>query len=106
MDLFIMSLILTKTNLTIQACTIKQHSYQPFGDTKQVSRANDEGDEAPHEHDDVPPQPQPQPEGLPPMNPLDSLIPQIMNATQQGMQVGMTSFHSSYNEQYRQPAMQ
>jgi hypothetical protein len=40
------------------------------------------------------------------MNPLDSLMPQIMNVIQQGMQVGMASFHSSYNEQYHQPVMQ
>jgi hypothetical protein len=59
--------------------------------------ANDEGDKAPHEHDDAPPQPQLQPQGPPPMNPLDPLIPQIMNVIQQGMQVGMASFHSSYN---------
>jgi hypothetical protein len=64
--------------------------------------ANDEGDEAPHEHDNVPPEPQ----GPPPMNPLNPLMPQIMNAIQQGMQVGMASFHSSYNEQYHQLGMQ
>jgi hypothetical protein len=29
-----------------------------------------------------------------------------MNAIQQGMQAGMASFHSSYNEQYHQPVMQ
>jgi hypothetical protein len=62
--------------------------------------ANDEGDEAPHEHDDVPPQPQPQEPSL------DPLILQIMNVIQQGMQDGMVSFHSSYNEQYHQPVMQ
>jgi hypothetical protein len=55
---FIMSLILTKTNFPIRACTIKQHAYQPFGATMQVLLANDEGDEAPHEHDHVQPQPQ------------------------------------------------
>jgi hypothetical protein len=54
---FIMSLILNKTNFPVRACTIKQNSYQPFGATKQVLRANDEGGEAPLEHDDVPPQP-------------------------------------------------
>jgi hypothetical protein len=31
---FIMSLILNKINFPIRACTIKQHSYQPFGATK------------------------------------------------------------------------
>jgi hypothetical protein len=62
--------------------------------------ANDEGDKAPHEHDDVPPQPQPQ------GPPLDPLMPQIMNVIQQGMQVGMARFHSSYNEKYHQPVMQ
>jgi hypothetical protein len=36
------------------------------------------------------------------MNPL---MPQIMNAIQQDMQVGMTSFHYSYTEQYHQPVM-
>jgi hypothetical protein len=46
---FIMSLILNKTNFSVRACTIKNHSYKPFGATKQVLRANDEGDEAPHE---------------------------------------------------------
>jgi hypothetical protein len=101
---FIMSLILTKTNFPVRACTIKQHAYQPFGATKQVLLANDEGDEAPHEHDDVPPQPQPQ--GPPHMNILDPLKPQIMNAIQQGMQASMASFHSSYNAQYHQPVMQ
>jgi hypothetical protein len=99
---FIMSLILTKTNFPVRACSIKQYSYQPFGATKQVLRANDEGDEAPDEHDDVPPQPQ----GPRPMNSLDSLMPQIMNAIQQGMQVGMANFHSSYSEQYHQLVMQ
>jgi hypothetical protein len=89
-----MSLILTKTNFPVQTCTIKQHSYQPFGATKQVLLVNDEGDEAPHEHDDVPPQPQ----GPPPMNLLDPLMHEIMNVIQQGMQDGMASFHSSYNE--------
>jgi hypothetical protein len=74
---FIMSLILNKTNFLVQACTIKQHSYQPFGATKQVLLAQDEGDEAPHEHDDVPPQPQPQ--VPPPMNLFYPLMPQIMN---------------------------
>jgi hypothetical protein len=69
--LFIMSLILNKTNFPVRSCTIKQHSYQPFGATKQVLLANDEGDEASHEHDDVPPQPQ----GPPPMNLLDPLMP-------------------------------
>jgi hypothetical protein len=54
---FIMSLILSKTCFPVRACTIKQNSYQPFGATKQVLLANDEGDEAPHELDDVPPQP-------------------------------------------------
>jgi hypothetical protein len=98
--LFIMSLILSKTSFPIWVCTIKQNSYEPFGATKQVLLANDEGDEAPHEHDDVPPQPQPQ------GPPLDPLMPQIMNAIQQGMQAGMVSFHSSYNEQYHQPVMQ
>jgi hypothetical protein len=33
---FIMSLILNKTNFPVRACTIKQHSYQPFGAIKQV----------------------------------------------------------------------
>jgi hypothetical protein len=99
---FIMSLILTKTNFSVRTCTIKQHSYQPFGATKQVLRANDEDDEAPHEYDDVLLQPQ----SPPPMNSLDSLMPQIMNVVQQGMQVGMANFHSSYNEQYHQPVMQ
>jgi hypothetical protein len=97
---FIMSLILSKTSFPVWACTIKQNSYQPFGATKQVLLANDEGDEAPHEHDDVPPQPQPQGPSL------DPLMPQIMNAIQQGMQAGMASFHSSYNEQYHQLVMQ
>jgi hypothetical protein len=55
--LFIMSFILNKTNFPVRACTIKQHSYQLFGTTKQVLLSHDEGDEAPHEHDDVPPQP-------------------------------------------------
>jgi hypothetical protein len=64
--------------------------------------ANDEGNEAPHEHDDVPPQPQPQPQGPP----LDPLMPQSMNVIQQGMQAGIASFHSSYNEQYHQLVMQ
>jgi hypothetical protein len=99
---FIMSLILSKTNFPVRVCTIRQHSYQPFGATKKVLLANDEGDEAPHEHDDV----QPQPQGPPCMNHLDLLMPQIMNVIQQGMQVGMASFHSSYNEQYHQPVMQ
>jgi hypothetical protein len=54
-----MSLILNKTNFSIRGCTIKYHSYQAFGATKQVLRANDEGDEAPHEQDDAQPQPQP-----------------------------------------------
>jgi hypothetical protein len=76
---FIMSLILNKTNFHVQACTIKQHSYQPFGATKQVLIANNEGDETPDEYDDVPPQPQPQ---GPPMNLLDHLMPQIMNVIQ------------------------
>jgi hypothetical protein len=40
------------------------------------------------------------------MTTLDSLMPQIMNAIQQGIQVDMTSFHSSYNEQYHQSVMQ
>jgi hypothetical protein len=40
------------------------------------------------------------------MNTLDSIMPQIIHAIQQGIQVGMTSFHSSYNEQYHQPVMQ
>jgi hypothetical protein len=84
-------------NFPVWACLTKQHSYQPFGATQQVLLANDEGDKAPHEHDDAPPQPQLQPQGPPPMNPLDPLIPQIMNVIQQGMQVGMASFHSSYN---------
>jgi hypothetical protein len=44
--------------------------------TKQVLLANDEGDEASREPDDVPPQPQPQ------GPPLDLLMPQIMNAIQ------------------------
>jgi hypothetical protein len=69
---FIMSLILSKTSFPVRACTIKQNSYQPFGATKQVLLANDESDEAPHEYDDVPPQPQ--------GPPLDPLMPQIMNA--------------------------
>jgi hypothetical protein len=99
---FIMSLILNKTNFPVQACTVKHHSYQPFGATKQVLRVNNEDDEAPHEQDDA----QPQPQGSPPMTTLDSLMPQIMNAIQQGIQVGMTSFHYSYNEQYHQPVMQ
>jgi hypothetical protein len=73
---FIMSLILSKTSFSVRACTIKQNSYQSFGATKQVLLANDEGDEAPHEHDDVPPQPQPQ------GSPLDTLLPQIMNVIQ------------------------
>jgi hypothetical protein len=30
----------------------------------------------------------------------------IMNVVQQGMQVGMASFYSSYNEQYHQSVMQ
>jgi hypothetical protein len=34
------------------------------------------------------------------MTTLDSLMPQIMNVVQQGMQVSMASFHFSYNEQY------
>jgi hypothetical protein len=101
---FIMSLILSKTKLIAWACTIKQHSYQPFGATKQVLLANDEGDEVPHEHDDDPKQPQPQ--GNPPMNFLDPLMPQEINAIQQGMKVNMASFHSSYNEQYHQLIMQ
>jgi hypothetical protein len=29
-----------------------------------------------------------------------------MNAIQQGLQAGMASFHSSFNEQYHQPVMQ
>jgi hypothetical protein len=33
-------------------------------------------------------------------------MPQIMNAIQQDMQVGMVIFHSSYTEQYHQPVMQ
>jgi hypothetical protein len=99
---FIMSLILNKTNFSVRACTIKQHSYQSFGATKQVLLANDQGDEAPHEHDDVSPQPQ----SPSPMNLLDPLMPQIMNAIQQSMQAGMISFHSSYNEQYHQSVMQ
>jgi hypothetical protein len=45
---FIMSLILNKTNFHVRACTVKHHSCQPFGATKQVLRANDEGDESPH----------------------------------------------------------
>jgi hypothetical protein len=76
----IMSLILNKTNFLVQTCTMKQHSHQPFGATKQVLLAHDEGDESPYEHDDVPPQPQPQ--GHPPMNLLDPLMPQIMKAIQ------------------------
>jgi Tfp pilus assembly pilus retraction ATPase PilT len=40
------------------------------------------------------------------MNHLDPHKPQIMNVIQQGMQAGMVSFHSSYNEQYHQPLMQ
>jgi hypothetical protein len=56
---FIMSPILNNTNFPVRACTIKQNSYQPFGATKQVLRANDEDDEPPHEQDDAPPQPQP-----------------------------------------------
>jgi hypothetical protein len=83
---FIMSLILSKTSFPVRACTIKQNSYQAFGATKQVLLANDEGDEAPHEHDDVPPQPQPQ------GPPLDPLMPQILNVIQQGMQDGMANF--------------
>jgi hypothetical protein len=75
---FIMSLILNKTNFPVRACTIKQNSYQPFRATKQVLRANDEGDEPPHGQDDAPPQPQ----GPPPMTTLDSLMPQIMNVVQ------------------------
>jgi hypothetical protein len=51
-----MSLILSKTSFPVQACTTKQHSYQPFGATKQVLLANNEGHEAP-------PQPQLQPQG-------------------------------------------
>jgi hypothetical protein len=46
---FIMSLILNKTNFPVRACSIRHHSYQPFEATKQVLRANDEGDETPHE---------------------------------------------------------
>jgi hypothetical protein len=102
---FIMSLILNKTNFPVQVCTIKQHSYQPFGATKQVLLAHDEGDEALHEHADVPPQPQPQPQ-VPPINLLDPLMPQIMNVIQQGIQASMASFHPSHNEQYHQPVMQ
>jgi hypothetical protein len=64
--------------------------------------ANDDGDDVPHEHDDVPSQPQ----GPPPMNLFNPLIPQIMNVIQQGMQADMTIFHSSYNEQYHQPVIQ
>jgi hypothetical protein len=101
---FIMSLILSKTNFPVRACTIKHNSYQSFGATKQVLRASDEGDEPPHEQDDAPPQPQAQ--GPPPMATLDSLMPHIMNVVQQGIQVGIASFHSSYNEQYHQPVMQ
>jgi hypothetical protein len=103
---FIMSLILSKTSFPVRACLTKQQSYQPFRATKQVLLANDEGDEAAHEHDDAPPQPQAQPQEPPPMNPLDPLVPQIMNVIQQGMQAGMASFHSSYNKQYYQPIMQ
>jgi hypothetical protein len=103
---FIKSLILSKTSFPVRACTTKQHLYKPFGATKQVLLANDEGDEAPHEYSYAPPQPQPQPLGHPPMNLLDHLMPQIMNAIQQGMQAGMASFHSSYNEQYHQPVIQ
>jgi hypothetical protein len=71
-------------------------------------RANNEGDEPPHEQDDAPPQPQPQPQaqGPPPMVTLDSLMPHIMNVIEQSMQVGMARFHSSYNEQYHQTVMQ
>jgi hypothetical protein len=103
---FIMSLILSKTSFPVWACLTKQQSYQPFRATKQLLLANDEGDEAAHEHDDAPPQPQAQPQEPPPMNLLDPLVPQIMNAIQQGMQAGMASFHSSYNKQYHQPIMQ
>jgi hypothetical protein len=63
----IMSLILNKTNFSVRACTVKHHSYQPFGATKHVLRANDEGDEAPLEQDDA----QPQPQSPPPMTTLD-----------------------------------
>jgi hypothetical protein len=97
-----MSLILNKTSIHVQTCIVKHHSYQQFGATKQVLRANDEGDEAPHEQDDS----QPQPQGPPPMTTLDSLMPHIMNVVQQGIQVSMASFHSSYNEHYHQPIMQ
>jgi hypothetical protein len=76
---FIMSLILSKTSFPVWACLTKQQSYQPFRATKQVLLANDEGDEAAHEHDDAPPQPQAQPQEPPPMNLLDPLVPQIMN---------------------------
>jgi hypothetical protein len=40
------------------------------------------------------------------MTTLDSLMPHIVNVVQQGMQVGMARFHSSYNEHYHQPVMQ
>jgi hypothetical protein len=33
-------------------------------------------------------------------------MPQIMNVIQQGLQAGMASFHSSFNEEYHQPVMQ
>jgi hypothetical protein len=101
---FIMSLILSKTSFPIRPCLMKQHSYQPFGATKQVLLANDEGDEALHEHDDAPPQPQSQ--GPPPMNLINPLMPRFMNVIQQSMQAGMVNFHSSYNEQYHRSIMQ
>jgi hypothetical protein len=106
--LFIMFLILNKTSFSVRACLTKKTSYKPFGASKHVLQANDENDEATHEHVDTPqePQPQPQPWGPPPMNPLDPLMPHIMNAIQQGMQANMTSFHPSYNEQYHQLVMQ
>jgi hypothetical protein len=72
-----MSLILNKTNFSVRACTVKHNSCQPFGTTKQVLRANNEGDEPPHEQNDAPAQAQ-----GPPMATLDSLMPHIMNAVQ------------------------
>jgi hypothetical protein len=81
----IMSLILSKTSFPVRTCLTKQTSYQPFCASTQVLQANDEGDETAHEHVKAPPEPQPQPQGPPLMNPLDPLMPQIMNAIQQGM---------------------
>jgi hypothetical protein len=75
-----MSLILNKTNFSVRACAVKHNSCQPFGTTKQVLRANNEGDEPPHKQNDAPPQAQAQ--GPPPMATLDSLMPHIMNAVQ------------------------